>query len=344
MLKTLLLKSADRLGALNHAKKLKRGASILFYHGVEDEIINPVVQETHISMHHFERQINYLKKNFEVISLDYLNECISNGHKIGSSQVLLTFDDGYTNNLHNVAPFLRSLNMPFTVFISTRYIDDNDDLRLPYYYVRTAIAYADNNYMDLPSINGKYDISNEQMRMSAINTVLEIIKIIPQDRVNELVQDLRQMLPNEKWIELNALFSSDEMMNWDDVKHLHADGATIGSHCHDHAILHSGQGNAEIDYQLETSKGLIEDHLGECRYFAFPNGRMVDISHNALMSIRKHKYHLGVTTVSGEIAAGRFDPHLLPRIYPRREIDSFKFALNTSFRHNQKYSKWYSMF
>ncbi len=151
-IKRCIQKSAGLTGAYTITKKLKKGAALLFYHGVVDKIINPVVQETHMPVDQFEKQMLYLKKNFEVVSLDYLYECISKGCKIYPSQVLLTFDDGYKNNLHYVAPFLSGLNMPLTVFISTRYINSNNDLRLPYYYVQTAIYYTEQRNIDIPSI------------------------------------------------------------------------------------------------------------------------------------------------------------------------------------------------
>ncbi len=342
-LKRYVIKGAALSGAYKFVKKFKKGATVLFYHGVVDNIINSVVQETHLPLAAFEKQIRYLKKNFEVISLDYLYECISKGYKFDPSQIVLTFDDGYKNNFHIVAPLLRTFSMPFTVFVSTRHIDHSDGLRLPYYYVQAAIFYTEQKSMDVPSIKKSFDISNQQMRISVINKVLETIKIIPQKLVSQIVEDIIRLLPDDRWLELNSLYSSDEMMSWDEVRKLHDSGVRIGSHCHDHAILHSKQSEDEIDYQLRTSKDLIEKYLGECRYFAYPNGRMSDISSHALMSVKKSKYLLGFTTVSGEIVKDKFNPLLLPRIYPRREMDSFEFALNTSFCKNYDYYKQLSI-
>jgi peptidoglycan/xylan/chitin deacetylase (PgdA/CDA1 family) len=342
-IKKCIQKSASLSGAYNITKKLKRGATILFYHGAVKKIINPVVQETQLPMDQFEKQMLYLKKNVDVISLENLYECISEGHKIDPSQVLLTFDDGYKNNLVNVAPFLSGLNMPFAIFISTRYIDNNDDLRLPYYYMRVSIYYTEQKTIDLPSIKRKFNIHTEQMRMSALNAISEIIKTVPLMKVNEIVDDLIKLLPSERWLELNSLFSSEQLMNWADVKILHNSGVTIGSHCHDHAILHSGQIDSEIDCQLKKSKELIEKYVGTCNYFSFPNGRMQDISHYSLMSVIKNRYYLGFTTVPGEVE-NRVNPLIIPRLFPHKDIDSFKFILNTSFRHNVNYYKWCSSF
>ena len=108
-------------------------------------------------------------------------------------------------------------------------------------------------------------------------------------------------------------------------------------------ILHSGQSDDEIDDQLKNSKDLIEKNLGECKYFSYPNGRIKDISHGALMSVKKNKYHLGLTTVPGDVE-NRVNPFIIPRLFPHNDIESFKFTLNTSFRHNDKYYRWCSSF
>lgn len=342
-IKRYVKKSVWLSGAYNVTKKLNKGATILFYHGVEEKISNPVVQERHISMDQFEKQMYYLKKNFEVISIDYLYECISKGYKIDHSHVLLTFDDGYKNNYHTVAPFLKTLNMPFTVFISTKYIDKNDNLRMPYYYVQIAIYYTEQQKIDIPSIQKKYHIDNEQMRISTLNAVLDTMKTVSLETGNKIVNDVMKLLPSDRWSELNSFFSSEGFMCWDEVQALNGSGVTIGSHCHDHAILHSGQSNPEVDYQLKTSKDLIEKHLGICNYFAYPNGRMQDISYYSINSLKKNKYLLGFTTVPGEVEGG-VNPFIIPRLFPYKDMDSFKFTLNTSFRHNDNYSRWCSGF
>ena len=335
-------KAAALSRAYTITRMFKKGAAILFYHGVENKIINPVVQETHLQMDLFEQQMLFLKKNHEVISIDYLNECINEGYKISPSQVLLTFDDGYKSNLYTVAPFLKALNMPFAVFISTRYIDCNEDLRLPYYYLQAAIYYTKQKIVDISSIKMKFDVMTEQMRLTVIRRLLHIIKTVPSKLVGEIVDDLIRLLPEDRWLELNALFSSDELMNWDEVKKLHDSGVVIGAHCHDHAILHSNQSDAEIEFQLQNSKYLIEKHLGTCKYFSYPNGKVNDISHSAFMGVKKNKYLLGFTTMPGEVITGKFDPFLLPRIFHQKELDSFKFALNASFFKNSDYYKQYS--
>jgi len=101
-IKSSIYKGADKSGVYRIAKKQKEGAIALFYHGVEKKITNPLLQELHMPFSLFEKQIMYLKKNFEIISVDDLYGNIKNGHGISPSQVVVTFDDGYKNNINIV--------------------------------------------------------------------------------------------------------------------------------------------------------------------------------------------------------------------------------------------------
>lgn len=318
-------------------RRYKKGCTIFFYHGVENKLVDPLLQEVHLPFSQFEKQVKYLMKNYKIISLDYLYDCIINGYKIDPSHVLLTFDDGYKNNIDVVEPFLRSMNTPFSVFISTRHIDTGK--RFPTYYLRAAILYTEKEYISVPSINKYLDISSQDKRWLAISNMAAVLKSVPQQTVDLMVSDLVKLLPDDRWVEMNNLFMSDEPMNWDDIKKLHKSGVIIGSHCHDHAILHDHQSGSEINYQLKTSKELIEKHLGECKYFAYPNGSMKKISLEAMLGVKENRYLLGFSIVPGEIETP-VNTFLLPRILAVTDFDEFKFHLSSCSFYNKKYIEW----
>ena len=267
-LKSVIYRAAQFSGCNSILRKLKAGPIVLFYHGVEEQIVDSRVQSLHLPFKHFEEHIAYLHQHFDIISLDYLYDCLSNGYKIDPSQVVITFDDGYKNNLNVVAPYLDALDIPFAVFVSTRHITEG--LRFPTYYLRASIFYSRHKHAKI--LNEKFDISTRARKRTALNVISKKLKSSPQRITNQIVEDLIDLIPPDKWLELNHLFSSDEPMNWSEVKRLHDRGAIIGSHCHDHFVLHNKQSMEEIGDQLQTSKALIQEHLGECKYIAYPNG------------------------------------------------------------------------
>ena len=98
------------------------GVRILTYHSIGDKIPEDYLGYFNISPELFKKHMEYISENCHLISLAEMN------HK--SDGVAVTFDDGYANNLTVVAPILERLNIPFTVFATVDYIQNNNDLYL----------------------------------------------------------------------------------------------------------------------------------------------------------------------------------------------------------------------
>ncbi len=260
--------------------------------------------------------------------------------RIDPKYVVLTFDDGYKNNLQVVFPFLNSMDIPFTVFISTGHVDSGD--RFPTYILRVGFFDNNNTILNIPCLNTKFDISNENLQNSGYNYVSRIIKSLPQERVNAIIKNVKNSITNEKWLEINNRYSSDEPMNWRDVDELHSSGISIGSHCHDHFILHAKQSEKNVSKQLDISKSMISKRYGNCPYFCYPNGSFLDISHYTYNYI-KNKYSLGFTTCNGEVS-NTTNKYLLPRIGTHEDLEHFKFNMNFSYIRNRIYKKQYHSF
>lgn len=100
-----------------------QAAVILQYHHVSDE--TPRI--TSISPALFETHMEYLEDNgFTVWSLPRLVEQISNGKPIPDKVVSITFDDAYDSIYHRAFPLLKKRGWPFTVFVSTRPVEQKN--------------------------------------------------------------------------------------------------------------------------------------------------------------------------------------------------------------------------
>ncbi len=97
-------------------------AFVLMYHRVSDRINDPDVT---VSDKNFERQMSYLKKNFNVVSLDDMVDRYKQNTKSEKDTVAITFDDGFKDNYTDAYPILKKYNIPATIFIVTGYIDRN---------------------------------------------------------------------------------------------------------------------------------------------------------------------------------------------------------------------------
>ena len=93
--------------------------AILFYHRVSDENPNPWT----ISGSGFERQIDWLQQNFDLVSLREAQRRIKSGNQ--KPAVSITFDDGYAENCSFALPLLIERNIPVTYFVTTYHTTHN---------------------------------------------------------------------------------------------------------------------------------------------------------------------------------------------------------------------------
>ncbi len=76
------------------------------------------IWEIAVSPANFEQQLAFLKKKYQVISLQEMADSVAN-KKIRRNSVALTFDDGYVDNYLQAKPLLEKYELPATFFISS---------------------------------------------------------------------------------------------------------------------------------------------------------------------------------------------------------------------------------
>lgn len=86
-------------------------AFILTYHSISDD--NWFFS---VKLEEFKKQINYLRENFEIISLSDLEKYIKGNIKFDKPVVVITFDDGYRNIL-SIRDFYKNIKVKPTVFL-----------------------------------------------------------------------------------------------------------------------------------------------------------------------------------------------------------------------------------
>lgn len=87
---------------------------ILFYHRVSDEHPNPWT----IGRKAFADQMSWLASRFDVVSLAEAQRRIVRG-KNHRPTAVITFDDGYADNMDYAVPLLLEQKLPFTYFVTT---------------------------------------------------------------------------------------------------------------------------------------------------------------------------------------------------------------------------------
>jgi peptidoglycan/xylan/chitin deacetylase (PgdA/CDA1 family) len=102
-----------------------RTLRVLMYHKVNDLVPNPTTVPTAV----FEEQMSLLSElGYTPVSLDSVRDHYLLGVPLPPHAVLITFDDGYRDNLENALPVLRAHGYPAVLFVPIGYLDDGRPL------------------------------------------------------------------------------------------------------------------------------------------------------------------------------------------------------------------------
>ena len=322
IIKSIILHGIDLFGIYKLLCRFSKTPIVVFWHGVSE---NPdqVVEGESFPVSLFVKQVDYLVHNYDVISIEefynrYKNETLTN------REVVLTFDDGYKNNLEVAAPILKKRGLPFTVFVSAQNVSEQE--RFYILVPRMIIIGGELDEVEIPSMNYKRRLTSLADRIACAHEIEYKIKYFTHEKAKQVAAELINYIGKEHYSSLCESHSNGEMLTWDDVRKLISDyDCTIGSHCMDHCICHSSQQLNEVEWQLSESKKLIEKETGkECRYFAYPNGDYT-VETNALV---KKYYKMGFSTDIVPIVAGGSDEASIGRVGVPLSLIEFKFLLS----------------
>ena len=113
--------TASAIGASNGERSLR----VLMYHKVNDLPGNPLTMPVSI----FDEQMDQLRDlDYTVVGLDAVLDHYVEGKSLPERAVLITFDDGYYDNLGNAAGVLRKYGYPAVLFVPIGYLDDRHPL------------------------------------------------------------------------------------------------------------------------------------------------------------------------------------------------------------------------
>ena len=96
--------------------------SVLIYHSVNSD------NELSISPKNFEDQIKYITSNYNVIDLEESFRILKGDKSLNEKNVMVTFDDGFSDNFIYAFPILHQNNCPATFFITTSFILRQKDI------------------------------------------------------------------------------------------------------------------------------------------------------------------------------------------------------------------------
>jgi peptidoglycan/xylan/chitin deacetylase (PgdA/CDA1 family) len=270
-------------------KNLQQSIVVLMYHELAEDADN-IEAWTVVSKNNFLMQMEYLQSKFNILSLADAFKHMEDPQSFLKPAAVITFDDGYAGNKRTLLPIIKSINIPVTIFVSTRAVQE----QIVYWYDKLINALPGDEIITISlkhiALND-YCINkfNGQENWSEIERLLTDLKTL-QPIIREAVVD-------DILIQTHACKSHAANMaplTIKDVQEL-ADCplVTIGAHSHCHNIL-TQLNEHDVKNSVQMSKQLLESWIRRpVHYFSYPNG---NYNTTVINSIKEAGLQCGLTT------------------------------------------------
>jgi len=241
-----------------------------------------------VQPHNFERQMEYLAANFDVISMNELSQHLETATPFRGSTVAVTFDGGYSDVLYTAKEVLDRFKIPATVFVPSVNLME----RASFWWdiledVLVAGDWApgtrspDSLVVETEGESYRWPLTGQHDRFRAFDDLYGILsdKAPSQQReiIAEIVRSLEGVLKREpsRWGTQapDEELDSHATLRAQEIKSLEDSGLiTIGGHTH-HCVKLSLLSEPEQRAEIEYNKRILEEVLGHSiEHFAYPFG------------------------------------------------------------------------
>jgi peptidoglycan/xylan/chitin deacetylase (PgdA/CDA1 family) len=292
---------------------LTQGCGAIFMlHRVKPASAAPFQPNSHLEIEpdFLRKAVAHIRSNgYEIISIDEAVDLLKSGYG-RKRYAVLTFDDGYRDNLEVAYPLLRELNAPFIVYVASGLIDRTTEM----WWTALERIIAANDEIHLTGDDGGAGIScrTPEEKYHCYNKMCAFLG----QEVSEVEQRaIIRRLAEKYGLDLTAL-ADELMMSWDEVRQLASDPlVTIGAHTHNHYAV-ARLGEAEALQDIDKGVTRLEEELGRRpKHFAYPYGNARAASARDASLLRDYGFSSAVTTFPGVLkSVNARDPMMLPRV------------------------------
>ena len=244
---------------------------------------------------------------FEIVGLDALPERLANPR--ATPFAVLTFDDGYRDNVAHAAPVLRRHGAPWTLFVTADFADGRG--RLWWVELERAVARLDR--VRIPVGPGSLDLParTPQEKARAFEALYRSLRAGPEARLLATIAALCReagLAPGAAAAEL--------CLDWDGLRALAQDPAvTFGAHTLSHPMLAKHDAGTAAR-EIAEGRARLEAELGRpVRHLSYPVGDPGSAGPREFALARELGFATAVTTRPGHLFADHAAHlHALPRV------------------------------
>ncbi|MDO8298810.1 polysaccharide deacetylase family protein [Lacisediminimonas sp.] len=238
------------------------------------------------------------------VSLDRICDALQAG--TGRQLLALTFDDGYRDNFTLAYPMLKRLGIPFTVYVTTSFPDD--EAILWWYAIEQMLQQQDEIALADGSV---LPCRSSQEKLDAFVSLRQLIMALPVDRLGDRVNALFEHASFD-WRNICAA----QALRWTDIDELASDPlVSIGAHTVSHPVL-CALPEEQVRAEMRDGRERIEAHIGApVTHFCYPFGSRNEVGAREFELARQLGFKTATTTRWGNIfPRHRKHLHGLPRV------------------------------
>jgi len=266
-----------------------------------------------------DEQITALRRRFTFISPSEALDVIERKINPKEPLALLTFDDGYRDNLTQAFPVLASHGLKAIFFIVTSYLESP---QVPWWDRLASLVRVITLQNKTTNIKLRDSRTVEVSAHNLKNSIMQVLENFkacgPSDQqefesyllklagTNDSSKQSQSAEPLGKFGV--GAGETELMMSWEDIKTLQTAGMTIGAHSHTHRIL-SGLDKASQQLELRSSKLILEKHLSsQVDFLAFPDGRRGTFDAETMREAQEAGFRAAFSFYGGTNLAGDIQP------------------------------------
>jgi peptidoglycan/xylan/chitin deacetylase (PgdA/CDA1 family) len=293
-------------------------AVILLYHRVLE--LSPDPQQMAVQPDYFREHMAWLKKRYHPVTAEEFASHLKRKKKFPKGTVLVTFDDGYADNVHQALPILEAEGIQALFFIATAFLDTRrelwwDDLErilLGTKVKPNALA------LHIESEKYRYDTSQEKTLWELYYQLQERLRLSPPEVVASVVKQLQiwAALPEEGR-------EKNRLMRFEELRQLAGSSyAALGAHTHRHATLGVLGYEAQQQEILQSVELLESVTHQKIRYFSYPYGARKLLgskryyNQDSQKIVREMGFDMACANYYGQVHRWS-NPYILPRILVR---------------------------
>ena len=259
----------------------------------------------------FERQVMWLRKNFELLAESELLEIVRKSGARKGRYAAITFDDGYRDNYDVAYPVLQAHAAPAIFFICPGLIESR---RVGWW---DAIAYLVKKSQTVAITVGGETMPLGSQKRGTIAKLHDWMKLRSRSETQHLLDELASAcgvaFPDSE-------LQDAQLMTWQQLREVSVRVA-IGSHTHRHPVLATLTENEQRE-ELETSKRELERQIqSPIRTLAYPVGGYQHFTAASMRIARECGYEGAFSFQTGGNIAGDINPYNIRRLASSAQFD-----------------------